>query len=329
MILFEDIKKVYDSTSLDVLVNNYEKRQRDAEKQDNEQFCVFLADLNKELDNPTLIPFYRNLFSEITKNIRKGSYNEELMRCFAILSEVSKPKTTDFEALTSLNWQIKQAMNPSYNELSYAEKIGIIFHIIFGKFDLEVQKQFLKLLKKYNFNYSMDLLELMTFAINYYNGKTSLEELEQSLETLITVQKIEKSATGFIADTSYGSIPLSYASDCLGVSDTSLLTLGNCHLAVSEYLKSFPNLYGAYYYVPNYFKGFIEHSVLIDYDKKIVYDLSHNIALPLEYFSKYYNNLSFIISSADFVRLSDMVKQHYGYTLSMYHIEEVKRQLKK
>ncbi len=329
MLSLEKIKEVFDTVSLDDLITNYNRRQREACNQDDEQFCNFLTALNKELSKKIVMPFYPNLMHSIIENISKKHYDENLIVFLDTLLELSKPKTTDRDILTSLKFQMEQAMNPSFNELSYERKFEIMFYIIFGHFDLKVQRQFLKLLKKYNFNSSLDLLYLMTYISSFHDEKINLEELEKHLTALSSVQAIEEiTSSQIVIKTSYGSIPLSFASEILGIDDKYWLSLGKCHFAVSKYLKKFPNLYGGYYYIPNYFKGFIEHSVLVDYDKNYVYDLSHNIALPLDYFCEYYHNPSFIISSNDFNELSSLVKQDYGFTLAMHHIEEARRQQK-
>lgn len=330
MFSLEDIKTVYNEMPLDELVNDYNSRQRDNIKLDSQQFSIFLSVLNKQLNKKALLPFHKTMLREISNDIIKNSYSESLIHYFAILSNISKPRTTDYNILTSLEWQMQQAMSPSYNELSDEDKIQIIFHIIFGKFDLKVQKQFLYILKKCNYNSSMDLLELMTFITSYYNDTITKEQFDKSIELLTTVKRIKKfNPREVIVDTSYGTFPLYRANDCLGIDNDDLLTLGKCHFAVSKYLRLLKKGYRAYYYIPNYFNGFIEHSVLIDYDKNYVYDLSHNIALPLEYFSKYYDFTSFIISSEDFIALSSFIKRQYGYRLSMHHLEEVKRKLQK
>lgn len=330
MIEYDDIRKVYDGVPLDELVSNYNRRQKESSNQDEKQFSIFLEELHKELDRRTLLPFHKTMLSEISKNIYKGLMDEQLLKFYSLLYEVSKPKTTDHDILTSLEWQMSQTMNPTCNEYSYEKKYKLIFHMIFGKFDKNVQKQFLKLLRKYNYNSSLDLLELMTFILDYHNGEVSLEHLKRSLELLTTVKNIDCGRTSrIIADTEHGNIPFSFADECLDIPDSSNLAVGKCHFLVSDYLKNFPNLYGAYYYIPGYFDGVIDHSVMIDYDTKVVYDLSHNITLPLDYFGKYYNNLSFTISGEDFCKLSDKVKDEYGYKLYMHHLEEVKRYVKK
>ena len=329
MITFKEIRNIYNETPLNTMINDYSKRQQDNIKQNEIQFESFLVELNKQLNSRLIIPFFKSLQNEILKNIVRESYREDLIQFYDILIETSKPKTTDYKILNSLEWQIEQTLQHSYNELSFEKKFQIIFQIIFGIFNSKVQKQFLKLLKKYNYNPSLDLLEIMTFVIDYHNGKIDLDTLEKRLNFLTTINKIYKTRKkSLIIETSYGKIPFTYANEQLGINDTSSLTLGKCHFLTSKYLKEFPNLYGAYYYIPNYFQGFTEHSVLIDYNKNYVYDLSHNIALPLEYFNLYYkNNLSFSISSSYFNKLRYFIKHEYGYPLYINHIEEVKRKL--
>lgn len=331
MISFEDIKTVYDKISLDELSKRYEKREDFAKEQDEKQFSAFLAELNKQLSNE-YIPYFKNtLLKAIINNIYQGStlfkrkQNEELLESSFVLHEISKPKTN----ISDRNESPKE--NTSLSELPYSDKLYIIFKTIFGKFDLNVQKQFLKLLKSFNYNSSMELLEFITCIINFHRGKYSFESLKEDLPFFTTINTIRNiTSSGMIIDTIHGSIPISYATDILDIEDDpSLFKLGDCHDLTSEALLEFPNLYGAYYYIPNHFKGYFDHTVLIDYKRNYVYDLSHNIAMPLEYFSKYHSNISFIISGYDFQELFKRTEEEYGVGIYTWHLEEIKRELKK
>ncbi len=329
MVSFDDIKTVYDEIPLERLVENYEKRQRQAISQDSKQFNVFLAKFNQILNDKRIIPFYKTILHEIVRNISKEGYDYGLIRYFEILLEVSKPQTTDREVLTSLEWQMEQSLRKSYNEYSYEGKILLIFHIIFGKFDQRVQMSFIKLLKRFNYNSSMDLLVLMTSITKYHNGDITLERLEKDLEVLTTVNGIKDiKEKEIIVDTTNGVIPFAFASDCLGITDTTEFELGKCHFLVSDYLRELPNMSGVYYYIPNYFGGAIDHSVLVSNREGYVYDLSHNMAVPLEDFRRYYSSPRFSISSEEFRELSDRVREKYNCALYMHHLDEVGRSLK-
>ena len=192
MITFKEIRNIYNETPLNTMINDYSKRQQDNIKQNEIQFESFLIELNKQLNSRLIIPFFKSLQNEILKNIVRESYREDLIQFYDILIETSKPKTTDYKILNSLEWQIEQTLQHSYNELSFEKKFQIIFQIIFGIFNSKVQKQFLKLLKKYNYNPSLDLLEIMTFVIDYHNGKIDLDTLEKRLNFLTTINKIYK-----------------------------------------------------------------------------------------------------------------------------------------
>lgn len=329
MIHTQDFKDFFKSNPLNnELIKDYDTRQSEAVKQNYVGFSEFLGRFNEAIFKSKNPRFSKTLYTEIVREIYKDNINEDLITYFNILVQTAKPKTTDIETLSSLNWQINQMLNPSYSELSYEEKFVIIFHIIFSKFNERVQKQFIKLLKRCKYNSSMDLLELMTLVNSYHSREITFEQLKGELDLLLTVNNIEeRNGLSFLAHTKYGEIELFHASDSLEIKDASLLEVGKCHYAVSTYLKEFPNLFGAYYYIPNYFAGYIEHSVLIDYQKKYVYDLSHNIRIPLEYFIKYYNKVSFTISGYDFIKLYEFIKKEYNSELSICHLEEVRRRL--
>ena len=324
MFSIEDLKNVCDNVSINELINTYDNRQFSNRLIEEDSFNLFLEELYRQLNNKTIF-FSKAILSEIVKNIIRENFREDFIKDFNLLCEISKPK-----GIIDSECQMNK-LSFKYKELSHDEKMYNIFQIIFGKFDLKVQKQFLRLLKRFDFNSSMDLLVLMTLIKNWHDSnRNSLEELQESLKSLVSINDIKsESISSLTINTKFGDIPFSYANEELNIYDMSLLKLGKCHYAVSKFLKELPKLFGAYYYIPNYFGGFIEHSVLINYDKNYVYDLSHNIALPLEFFHLYYGNPSFIISGKDFEELNHIVESEYGFELHMPYIEEVKRRLKK
>ncbi len=103
----------------------------------------------------------------------------------------------------------------------------------------------------------------------------------------------------------------------------------HCHDLTSSILLENPDLVGAYYYIPLFFCGSIEHSVLIDEDRKMVYDMANNIALPLSVWQKYYPTYSFAIKGKDFKDISDRIYDDFGERIVTANLEEIKRQRKK
>lgn len=103
----------------------------------------------------------------------------------------------------------------------------------------------------------------------------------------------------------------------------------NCHSVTAKELLVSPNLYGAYYYIPYQFYGYVEHSVIIDEDKDMIYDLSQNLAISLTIWQKYYPNPSFSIQGGNFKALSEQVFEKYEHQINMCFLEEMRRMRKK
>ena len=115
----------------------------------------------------------------------------------------------------------------------------------------------------------------------------------------------------------------------LGMSVTFNERRTQCHRMTVNGLLHNPKLIGAYYYIPYQFYGYIEHSVLIDPERNMVYDLAQDIAIPLNIWKTYYNNPSFVISGEEFQEINRKVMEEYSFPITMSTIEGVRRELKK
>ena len=62
-------------------------------------------------------------------------------------------------------------------------------------------------------------------------------------------------------------------------------------IVVSLGLLKFPSLVGSYYEIPYFLDGTLEHSVLIDENNQMVYDLAQNTAVPFDVWNSYYTPL--------------------------------------
>lgn len=117
MVSFEDIKTVYDEIPLERLVENYERRQRQAISQDSKQFNVFLAKFNQILNDKRIIPFYKTILHEIVRNISKEGYVYDLSHNMAVPLEdfrryYSSPKfSISSEEFRELSDRVREEYN--------------------------------------------------------------------------------------------------------------------------------------------------------------------------------------------------------------------------
>ena len=100
---------------------------------------------------------------------------------------------------------------------------------------------------------------------------------------------------------------------------------GFCHNLTSDILTVNKDLYGAYYYIPLEFTGFIEHSVLLDLNHKLVYDFANNIVISLDIWQKFYNKPTILIKGCDFSYLSKRCDEELGLYLTTSTLDNVQR----
>lgn len=105
------------------------------------------------------------------------------------------------------------------------------------------------------------------------------------------------------------------------------LRRGYCHYLTTQILSKSPNLYGAYYYIPQEFSGFIPHSVIIDYEKKLVYDLANNIEVNLKAWTSFYGEPTLLIKGSDLIKLNEILDHDLGLKVDMATLEQVRRRI--
>lgn len=192
--------------------------------------------------------------------------------------------------------------------------------------------RFIQGLKHYGYNSTIELLQLIHFIDNYFEGEIGFSKLQELSKCSTTLRSIDCTIYPANITTIFKDdiINFSPANRNLGVEPIDVLKRRNyCHHMTSAALRKYPNLYGAYYYIANYFRGYIEHSVIIDYDTGLVHDLANNITLPLDAWEHRFSKPTFIIKGSTFAEYSKMFQDDFDLNLNMIFLEETRRRLKK
>lgn len=179
-----------------------------------------------------------------------------------------------------------------------------------------------EILDKYHYNYTQELLVLSQYIDQLQTGDYSIELFNYLAKGLLSIESITQIENDFLLDTNYGRIKITNQITDVEKSERR----GLCHDVTSDFLnQTDDNYYGAYYYVPLAFKGYIEHSVVIDSDNNLVLDLANNNKIDYSVWNKLYPNCSFIISSKDFNKLNNQMLDYYDIPLQTAILEEVRR----
>ncbi len=233
------------------------------------------------------------------------------------------------------NAKAKTVMNIFFNEGSRAWPNASDADYLIVKMALIInsnptQKEYFKYcLNKIGFQSAYELMSLMRMMDLISTKDLGLESINIMKNVFFTMKDVnfqQSNCSILLPNNNQGK--LHYASDLTGINIFHGERRGHCHDVTGQFLVKRPSLMGAYYYIPLPFSGHFEHSVLIDADKNMVYDLSQNIAIPLELWHEYYQP-SFMISGEEFIELQLKAMEKYHTSISMNTIEEVKRVLKK
>lgn len=178
------------------------------------------------------------------------------------------------------------------------------------------------LLAKYSYRYSNEILCASQYIDQLQTNDYPQNFFDLIARGLLSIEKITQNGDDFFLETYYSKIKITNPiTDVPGDKRR-----GYCHNVTSDFLISNNNnYYGAYYYIPLPFVGFLEHSVVIDEDNKKVLDFANNSVIDLEIWQKIYPNCSFVISAKDFKTLYEQMMDSYDIALQPALLEEVKR----
>ena len=182
-----------------------------------------------------------------------------------------------------------------------------------------------ELLKKYHYNSNYEIAMFVLLIDAYLTGTYSYERFLTCLNYWTTYSDFYVKKGKMFLETSKGTMPIQRASHILKLPEmTPIERLQKCHILTSASLQAFSNLNGIYFNLPLCFTGTLDHSALLSADKKTVYDLANDVAIPYEVYNKY-NKPSFIISGNDFNMLSEQFYDEYGQEFSIDMLETISR----
>lgn len=214
---------------------------------------------------------------------------------------------------------------------NYITKFGILLSALLnsGTVDgLEIARRILNL---YRYNKSQEVI-VATQYIDLLNTK-DIDPILFSyiMNGLIAIANAtEIPGYGFKLDTDFGSINVTKANEVLDIDEINADNRRQlCHQVTSNALLDYPDMYGAYYYIPQAFDGCLEHSVLINPDRNQVIDLANNSAMNLQIWQKIYSKPVFAIKGSKFKELYDKTLDEYGENIHMAALEEIRRIRKK
>ena len=245
-------------------------------------------------------------------------------------SEINKTYTERQKENSRLNNEIAKEVFLEFpseiismpSDMSDSEKVSYLISLFLNSGNKRLINIVLEVLKKYNYNTSSDYyfnkdINFITYSKLIY-GATQIKNIEGA-----SLQKVSLKS-------SYGNINLYPLDACFNMGKINAeKRRGFCHNLTSDILAFNPDLYGAYYYIPFEFKGYMEHSVLLDLNHGLVLDFANNIVLPLKTWEKFYNKPSILISGKEFSELSKRCNDELGLYLTTCTLDSVRRIRKK
>lgn len=182
-----------------------------------------------------------------------------------------------------------------------------------------------RILEAFRYQKKQEIIVACQYIDNFTTKDINPELFSLITNGLIAIRKITKNSSGYIMDTELGSIKITNACDTLNIEQIPQeQRRGLCHNITTYFLVAHPNFYGSYHYLPQSFVGHLEHSVVIDPDNNIVYDLANNTAMNLQIWQSLFPN-AFVISGKDIQELFFRTIETYHTDINMATLEEVRR----
>ena len=234
---------------------------------------------------------------------------------------INKQVLEDFGESTNVIGQV----NNSYYR---SELINALIRINNFGSNEEKDKMY-SLLKKYNYQLSNELFWIFHFLNYYISESFDNNNLTHHLKGFLIYKGINiLTSDSFHLKTVYGDININGAVSSKQYEKEKRKNA--CHkytgLALRTWdYKKHPNIYGAYFSIPLNFKGTFDHSVVVDIDNDVCFDLAKNVILPYSFYQKVFGKPNFIISQKDFNLYDQMLQQDFGCYLTMDTLEEIRR----
>lgn len=212
------------------------------------------------------------------------------------------------------------------NELGYSEKLSYLIAFILNSGDKREISNLLKLLHKFHYNYKFELLKIMQNADFYFSKELSSDGFLKFLYGATCIKKIlQVSLNEAILKVNKGNVKICSLNKVLGFQEIDKTSRrGLCHNITTDILLLNKDLYGAYYYIPLDFKGYIEHSVIIDPKHNLVLDFANNVIVALDIWKKFYGNPTVVISGSEFDYLNKRCNYELSEHLTTLTLEEAR-----
>lgn len=217
------------------------------------------------------------------------------------------------------------------SDMSDSEKVSYLISLFLNSGNKRLINIVLEVIKKYNYNTRSELLKIMQNTDYYFNKDINFITYSKLIYGATQIKNIEGASLQKVSLKSSNENIFLYPLDTcfnMGKIDAQKRR-GFCHNLTSDILAYNPDLYGAYYYIPFEFKGYMEHSVLLDLNHELVLDFANNIVIPLQTWERFYNNPTILIKGKDFRELSKRCNDELGLYLTTCTLDSVRRIRKK
>lgn len=236
------------------------------------------------------------------------------------------------QTLNSVSKELEDTffLGMNLNGLDDNNKFRIILSWILNSNNPSLIEKLFIFLKNNGYRFNSEFILSMQAIDDYQSNAIKKELLKAALQSFFILNGYTILEDGFILNTLYGKISIASACNALGLEEIPPEhRQGYCHSLTSLIIAKHTNLFGAYYHLPLLFKGYFEHSVIIDSEKNMVYDLANNCAISLNTWENLFGNPTFAISGKDFLALNDAYKNSNGENINTAYIECARIRAKK
>ena len=212
----------------------------------------------------------------------------------------------------------------------YAGKLQIHISALItsGKTDAyEIAK---RILNAFKYQKKQEIIVACQYIDSLTTDDITLDLFNYIINGLLSIDSLTKiDSSRYKLATEFGEIKIANACQTLDIEQIPPENRrGLCHNITTSFLIEHPDFYGAYHYLPQSFKGFLEHSIVIDPDSNIAYDLANNTAMNLKVWQSLFS-YAFIISGKNLKEIYFKTLEAYNHDIQLALLEEVRIRTKK